>query len=289
MRPRIAYVTNPDSGSEDHDRELLLAAFDRARMDVQLRDWDQDTDWEQYDALMLASSWGETGRRQEFLRWARSADLQTLLANPVRSLVRSTDRTYLRDLNRDGVPCVPALWFEPGDSRDDLTAQIEATGWESFAVEPNTLTPEVHGTTVGSPAEAIDAAERLLEAGRIVSVRGWPAEHPPPDGVGVVLIGGRISHAFPARNGEFSLEVVEVDDELAQVAQRVAGFEADGEHPVYARVDAVWDGNQWLVRDFDACGPDLHLRDRPASADELARAVRALIIPDERRSASAGA
>ncbi len=41
---------------------------------------------------------------------------------------------------------------------------------------------------------------------------------------------------------------------------------------LYARVDAVDDGGQWLLKRFEAVGPRLFLDDR--TADTLARAVR---------------
>ena len=288
MRPRLAYVTNPDSAHEDFDGPVLIEALDRARMDVVVQDWDVPAAWADFDAVLVGCAWGSTARRQEFLRWARTVDEETLLANPLRSLVRSTDRTYLRDLASHGFPCVPMLWFEPGDDAAILAEEVAATGWASLRVEPNTVTADARAVEADSVDTAVSAAADLLEAGCIVSVEGRPADEPERAQTAVVLVGGRAAYGFTHGDQATGARLITVDDDLAQLATRVVAYDSAGEEPVCARVDLVRGTDGWLLQDYNTCGPELMLQAHPAAAEDLAWAVKARIMPDERRSASLG-
>ena len=75
--------------------------------------WDDPTvDWSAYDLVVVRSTWDYIDRRDDFLRWAASV---RHLANDVDILRWNTDKRYLRELARTGVPVVPTQWLAPGE------------------------------------------------------------------------------------------------------------------------------------------------------------------------------
>lgn len=252
MYPRVAYVTS----ESDSDREPALAAFERAHLQGIAVHWDDSVAWDDFDLVLVRA--GDAGRRADFLRWARHVEEQTLLANPARVLARNSDRTYLLDLARRGVPTVETVWFEPGDDPDSLSQALVAAQWPEFVVMPN-----IRGGL--EPIEFRDPADAARQAARIAS-RGWVAMVQPAAGaqLSVVVLGGTISHA----DSQIPEEVVEL---LPSVTA------AHGEELLQARIDLVERGGSWALADLNATDPQLSLD--AAAADRLARAVRTVLSP----------
>lgn len=252
MYPRIAYT----SSAPDPDLEL---AFAGARLTAEAVGWDADVAWDDFDLVLVRSVWDEAGRRQDFLRWARAVEEQTQLANPARVLARTSDRTYLRDLARRGVPIIPAAWFEPGDDAGAFAQQLALQGWDRFVVEANIRgAGEAH--VFGTAEAAAAGAARVAARGGVAMV------HPQTsDRVSIAMLGGVASHAVDASGQTVTLP----DSELSHVVL--------DEDVLYARVDVVQIDGGWVVADVDAAGPDLFLT--AATAERVARAVRVLLSP----------
>ena len=118
---RIALVTARAARGTDHDMPPLLAALREAGADAREVDWDDDAiDWSRFDLVLLRSSWDYFERLREFLAWAERVSQRTRLLNPLDVIRWNSDKHYLRDLERVGVPVVPSTFVEPGD--DTLSA-----------------------------------------------------------------------------------------------------------------------------------------------------------------------
>lgn len=258
MYPRIAYVTS----APDADLPLALAAFERARLDAQPVAWDADVAWDDFD-LVLVRCAGD--RRQDFLRWARAVEEETLLANPARILAKTSDRTYLRDLGRRGVPNVPTIWFEPGDVAAECEQALAATAWAGFVVTPN-----VGGATMrldDAGAAALRAAE-LAGRGAVALIQ---PDLPDAQRLSVIVLGGQLSHAVVGGTGDLP--------DLADLLPELLRLASEDEDLLYGRFDLVFYEGQWLLAAFDATGAQLFLDADPQAADRLARAVRTRLSP----------
>jgi O-ureido-D-serine cyclo-ligase len=122
--PQIALVTARAARGTDHDMPPLLAALNEAGADASEVDWDDDAvDWSCFDLALLRSTWDYTWRLPEFLVWAERVSRQTRLLNPLDVLRWNTDKHYLADLARAGVPVVPTRFIEPGE---DAAATVDA-------------------------------------------------------------------------------------------------------------------------------------------------------------------
>ncbi len=114
---RIALATCAEALPLDDDMPPLLAACAAQGLDAAAVNWDDSSvNWGGYAAVLLRSTWDYVPRLHSFLLWAEAVSRQTRLFNP-RELVRwSSDKHYLADLTRAGVPIVPTLFVEPGET-----------------------------------------------------------------------------------------------------------------------------------------------------------------------------
>src|SRR5690348_14731956 len=113
---RIALVTARAARGTDYDMPPLLEALRKAGADALEVDWDDDAiDWSRFDLALLRSTWDYFERLPEFLDWAARVAGHTQLVNPLPVLRWNTDKHYLAELARAGVPVVPSTFLEPDD------------------------------------------------------------------------------------------------------------------------------------------------------------------------------
>ena len=111
----IALVSARAAQGLDEDMPPLLGALRAAGADVHVVDWDDDSvDWARFDLALLRSTWDASIRLAEFLAWGERVAKLTTLLNPLAVIRWNTDKRYMRDLARAGVPIVPTQFVEPG-------------------------------------------------------------------------------------------------------------------------------------------------------------------------------
>ena len=99
-------------GMEEDDLRLI-EALGRLGVRADHRSWDDDrADWQLYSLVVVRSTWDYPERREDFL--TRAARLKKVL-NPLPTLRWNTDKHYLEDLARAGLPVIPTQFLEPGD------------------------------------------------------------------------------------------------------------------------------------------------------------------------------
>ncbi|MDO8732552.1 MAG: hypothetical protein Q7L55_08285 [Actinomycetota bacterium] len=117
VNPKIALATCAAYPELDIDDRHLLEPLRAAGLDPSVTVWnDPAVSWEQYDMVLIRSTWDYTKHRSEFLAWAKSVESVTELANPLAVVTWSSEKGYLRDLEQGGVPIVPTVFVAPGQS-----------------------------------------------------------------------------------------------------------------------------------------------------------------------------
>ena len=144
-----------------------------------LRNWDDPgVDWSEGRFTVLRTAANYAQRRDHFLAWARSVPK---LLNSPDVIAWNTDKHYLLEFERLGLPIIPTIWLEPshGLSKHQVHTRFPAFG--DFVVKP---TISSAGRDVGlytsteaySRMEAIDHAMDLLQAGSGVMVQRYLQE-----------------------------------------------------------------------------------------------------------------
>jgi hypothetical protein len=240
-------------------------------------------DWAGYALVVVRSCWDYAWRLEEFLGWAETVPR---LRNPVEVLRWNTDKVYLRDLERAGLPVVPTAW-NPAHTGELPNAQ-------EWVVKPSISAGSRDTARWDTPVAVLEHVVELTGAGRTAMVQPYLASVDALGETAMLFIGGGFSHAVRKgpllaagegvrqdRDSRGDLRPTEPTAAQREVAQAV--FDAvpglvgvDGP-PLYARIDLVQDADgRPVVLELELTEPSLFLPQAPAAATTLARAAAAL-------------
>jgi len=280
----VALVTTAAARELDEDYAPLARAFEALGHAVEAPGWDdRGIAWGRFEVVLLRSTWNYTEDLPAFLDWAGAVSAQTRLYNPVATLRWSTDKRYLLELERAGVPIVPSR----------ITAKGEA--WVAPEAAEFVIKPSVGAGARGARrfarAEAAAAREhvaRLHAAGYQVLTQPYLRSVDDYGESALMVFDGEFSHAVRkgpllARGagdvqGLFAKETIDPRvpgaDERDVAARAVATI--PGGPPLYARVDLIRDDRGTpCVLELELAEPSLYFEHAPGSAERLARRVLA--------------
>ena len=201
MRPLVALVTAREARGLDEDMPWLEAALAAAGARSQIVDWDDRVvDWGAFDLALLRSTWDYIDRLQEFLIWVDTAARHTTLLNPPAVVRWNTDKHYLAELGRAGVPVVPSTFIEPGESAgramQDFLARHGSS--EEFVVKPSVGagSRDTQRHPRGQVETAVAQAQRLLNAERSVLLQPYLDSVDRDGETALIYFAGQFSHAI---------------------------------------------------------------------------------------------
>jgi glutathione synthase/RimK-type ligase-like ATP-grasp enzyme len=281
---RVGLATTAEARGLDEDHAPLARAFEHLGHSAAAVEWeDPAVDWGSFGVVLLRSTWNYTEDLPAFLGWAEAVARVTRLYNPIPVLKWSTDKRYLLDLERQGVPIVPSTITAPGES------------WTPPAAQEFVIKPAVGAGSRGARrfhADEHDAGRR--HAARL-NAEGYhaltqPYLHAVDDHgeTALMIFDGEFSHAIRkgallTRGGGdvaglFAKETIDARvpgaDELEVARRAVAAI--PGGAPLYARVDLIRDAaHRPCVLELELAEPSLFFAHAPGSADRFARLVLA--------------
>ena len=298
----MALVSARDALALDEDLPPLVEALGDLGVFVDTPCWDDpDVDWSRYGLAVLRSTWDYVDRIDEFLAWADRCAARTRLVNPPAVLRWNTDKHYLLDLARAGVPVVPTRFVEPGaDAHVELDGLLAGDGDAVHVGTPGRFDEFVVKPSIGAGSR--DAAryrradrerarahlQRLLDTGRSAMLQPYLAGVDEHGETAAVYFGGHFSHAF--RKGP----LLKLGDELVSglfAPEQITAREADASErrvaraaceaipfdaPLYARVDMIRDEQgEPVVLELELTEPSLYLAHAPGSAQRFASVLTA--------------
>jgi glutathione synthase/RimK-type ligase-like ATP-grasp enzyme len=259
------------------DDRLLLDALASDGIPARPAVWnDTALRWERFGLVVLRSTWDYHRRLAEFLGWVDRVAGRTRLLNDPRTVRWNSHKTYLRELERSGIPIVPTVW---GSELDSVTDTLEERGWERGVLKPavSASGEGAHLLRLGDRASNEAAFRELLAKGEVL-LQPYLAAVNDPGERSLVFLDGAYSHAVlraprflpgsPLREGA-PVEPLDLEREVAVRALAVVE-----PRPLYARVDLVTgsDGSPRLM-ELELIEPLLFLGTSPGAAGRLARAI----------------
>ena len=296
MRARVALVSARAARHLDEDLAPLLAALAAAGVAATVAEWDDpEVDWTVFRAALLRSTWDYTRRLTEFLAWAERTAALTALLNPVAVIRWNTDKHYLSDLARAGVPSVPTRFVEPGESAAqalDRFLRDEGTG--EWVVKPaiGAGSTDAARYARGEEGAAVGHVERLLDARRSVLLQPYLDQVDTHGETALIYFGGRFSHAIRKgpllRRGTAPTAALFAEEHITprvpaaeelRVAERALAA-LPFAMPLYARVDLIRsaDGEPCLL-ELELTEPSLFFAQAPGGAGRLARELCSRVSP----------
>jgi glutathione synthase/RimK-type ligase-like ATP-grasp enzyme len=268
--------------SGDGDDDALIGALSDVGLEASWSVWGSP---ETADLVVLRSTWDYTERLPEFLAWCASVPT---LANPAAVVPWNTDKTYLVELARSGVPVVPTAVATPGFA-----------DWPSgeFVVKP-TVGAGSRGALRVAAGDFAAAAAHLATLDTPALVQPYQSAVDAAGETALVFFGGQYSHAFT--KGAMLTPDAEYDESGLYIVERLSGASPTGAQRrvaedvldaatelldvarhelLYARVDLVTgaDGGPLLL-ELELVEPSLGFRlTDPSAPLRFASAVRAAL------------
>ena len=290
----IALVSARGARKLDEDLPPLRRALESCGAQVTIARWDDPKiEWADFDLALLRSTWDYARRLPEFLDWVHRAALCTRLLNPLAVVRWNTDKHYLAELERAGVPVVPSAFVEPGaDVPRALAAFLEAHPHaEDVVIKPcvGAGSKDAQRHARDSRDEMLAHLKRLLEANRSTLMQPYLPSVDAHGETALLFFDGEYSHAIrkgpllrrgaEAARGLFAKEEITArepstaEHEVARRALAAIPFERP---LLYARVDLIHDesGAPRLL-ELELTEPSVFLGHAEGSAERFARAILA--------------
>lgn len=279
---KIALATAISAFALDEDLAPLREACAEAGIQTQALAWDDPTvGWSRFDAVLLRSTWDYTERLPEFLAWCDRVAAQTRLWNPAAVVRWNTDKRYLGELARRGVPVIESHFLAPGDDAAALPDLDE------FVVKPTVGagSRDAQRYQRGERAAAIAHAQRLLDQDRHVLVQPYLRSVDEQGETALLYFGGQFSHAIRKgpllKRGQGPAAALPAPEKIQSRTPSAAEHEVAAkvlaalpfETPLYARVDLLPSPEGPQLLELELTEPSVFLPYGPGAADRFVAAL----------------
>ncbi|MEO8288302.1 MAG: hypothetical protein ABI670_17900 [Chloroflexota bacterium] len=264
--------------------QLILSELRRLGLIARPLVWDDPAvDWTLPAVTVIRETCDYHHRRDEFVAWADRVSSQTTLLNSAEIVRWNTHKSYLRDLERKGVPIVPTEWLEAG-TEADLLHIMSTNGWSTVVVKPAVSASAYETMLVATDktAEGQSHIERLLPTRDLMvqpfltSVRDYGERS-------LLFIDGELTHAVrrkpalgPTEEGN-PWEATPVDPTPEEAEFATEALRASHFSTLYARVDIVRDpSNAIRLMELELIEPSLFLQFAHHATSRLAEGIMQL-------------
>lgn len=278
----IALATCRALPEPDPDEQPLREALTRAGLSARTLAWDDpDAPFDRARRVVIRSTWNYVHHLDAFLAWVDRVGAR--LINPAPVVRWNVHKSYLHDLDREGVAVVPTEVVRRGSGRS-LGDVLASRAWSHAVVKPAVSAASfetrvlrasaLDASLVAWFAGALEARDMLVQP-YMDSVEGYGER-------ALIWIDGEVTHAI-RKNPRFaghdecvsSDGVAVADDEraFAQSAVRAARRCVPGEAITYARVDIVRDGDGLRVMELELIEPSLFFAQGPRGLERFVRVL----------------
>ncbi|MBV9103063.1 MAG: hypothetical protein JO060_05690 [Candidatus Eremiobacteraeota bacterium] len=242
--------------------------------------WDDTSvDWSESRLCVLRSTWDYPAHYAAFMSWLERVSVVTRIENAPALVRWNSDKRYLRDLEKAGVPTVPTEYVLPGETTplDEICVR---RGFHDIVVKPSrgAGTVGVKRFRAASRRAAQAHLDCLLHSGGALiqpflsSVETYPER-------ALVFIDGAYSHAVTKTPFQALLPAGQAG-EAAVLATREeidvghSAIDAVAGRSLYGRVDVVRDDDERLrVLELELIEPSLFFSMHPPAAEAFADAI----------------
>lgn len=283
LKNRIAFATCRDLGKLTPDDQLAANILLKQNVIVDAVAWDDpDVQWQNFDAVILRSTWNYHRQLPKFLQWLEMLDDENVRVwNPTEVVRTNVSKKYLIDLKNDGIPIVPTVFIPQNKSRE-LKSILENENWERVIIKPE-VSASAYQTISASLTNAQDDQKKLDEIlktsgaliqefrNEIIETGEWS----------LMFFDRKFSHAVlkHPRAGDFRvqeelggiIQAATPSDSLIDHAQRILA-QVNGQL-LYARVDGIVAGQAFLLMELELIEPSLFMGFSTGAAESFATSI----------------
>lgn len=247
---------------------LLYAPMNELGWNVEEISWRAEgVDWGQYDVVLIRSPWDYMFDPDGFIKVLEDIDKSGAhLENSLNIAKWNIEKTYLKDMEKKGVPCIPTLWRDRFDAEDGRSF-FDALGVDEIIIKPvlsagakNTY--RLHVSVFEEKTEVLqsDFSSRAFMVQPFLESIIDPGEY------SLFYFGGEYSHAIQKKPKENDFRVqeehggilskIDPDAGLLDSASQALGFL--DEVPLYARIDLVPYKDKSVLIEMELIEPSLY-------------------------------
>lgn len=264
---KIAFLSTSDlEGFFVYD-ELTLPHFAASGVEVDTVPWRKTINWNQYDAVIVRSTWDYQQAPEDFLTCLAQIEASSaVLINPYSLMAWNIKKTYLKDLDNQGVAIVPTLWAT-GIDKSQIDAAFEAFSTDTIIVKPvlSANADDTFRLNRLAFTEQLDALTTLFHQ-RELMIQPFLAAIVEEGEYSLFYFDNQYSHAIVKRPkaGDFrvqeehggELAVYQPQPDVLAMANRA--LDAMPSASLYARVDVVRTDGGWAIMELELIEPSLY-------------------------------
>lgn len=288
MPTRIAFATSRKYPYLTAEDLLAVKHLEAAGIKVEALIWDQmDEDFERFQAIVVRSCWDYHLKAAEFSNWTRRVESSKVsLLNSPETIRWNMNKSYLRELEAQGVEIPRTVWIEKGGPRE-LSALLETHAFREAVVKP-VVSLSAYNTwkiTAETAAARQTVFDEALAGGEMMLQEYVPG----------ITTGGELSfiffqdefayavRKFPAP-GDFRVQseygalhrYFEPSVRMIRDAKRILAL-AKQPTTTYARVDVLEEGDRLLLMELELIDPSLYLEQWTEAPKRFADSIRATL------------
>ncbi len=283
---RIALVSCLNLPEPDIDEAPLLEALRSAGHDALSAPWDDDAiDWSSFDLAIVRATWNYAQHPERFAQWIDTTSTKATLLNPPSVLRANLHKSYLLNLESQGIPIIPSVFLDQG-STPDIRAIADEQGWTRVVIKPSISAGSFATRAFEIPSESDDAQHFLsaMLAQRDMMVQPFMTSVSRGGEVCMVHIDNRFTHAIQKQprfegDDESVARFEPIGPEHLDLAQRVLSA-APTEGALYARVDLIeHDDGSLLLSELELLEPSLFFPYDDDAVNAMVRAIERRLAP----------
>lgn len=285
---KLAFLSMDDLDGYVADDELAFEPLRELGWQVETVSWRKARlDWKQYAAVIIRTTWDYQKDLPAFLLTLKRIESETRLANSVAVAEWNADKTYLRELEKNGAKIVPTIWDNGSIANAQIALWRERLQTDEIVIKP-TVSANADDTFrlqgLSAPVPELNEVFR----NRSFLVQPFMSGIVEEGEFSLFYLNGEYSHAILKTPATGDFRVQEEHGGLIQAVQPTAKLLAAGQSvmqlihptPLYARADFVRDeANDFLLMELELIEPSLYLRMDGRAPRRFARAINDWLAP----------
>jgi hypothetical protein len=278
----VALASCLDLPEPDLDEAPLLEALAAEGLSAGVLAWDDPAvDWSAARMTVLRATWNYPLRPPAFLEWVEATARVTDLWNRLPAVRWSFHKSYLLDLERQGLAVAPTELVPRGSDRR-LADVVAMRDWQDVVVKPAVSAASYRTKRIGEGQRPAGEAHlrALLADGDALVQRYLPSVEDYGERA-LIWIDGELTHAvrksprFDDDDESISAALPIAPAEAALAAAALARVaEATGEPPMYARIDvAPGPKGGPLLMELELIEPSLFFSQSPGALRRFVTAI----------------
>jgi hypothetical protein len=278
----VALASCVDLPEPDHDEALLLEALAAAGLTAGTLAWDDPTaDWSAARMTLLRATWNYPLRPRAFLAWLEATARVTDLWNRLPAVRWSFHKSYLLEMQRQGLPVAPTELVPQGSGRS-LADVMSTRGWQDVVVKPAISASSYRTIRIRGPrqAEGEPHLGALVVDGDALVQRYLPGVEEYGERA-LIWIDGELTHAVrksprfhkDEESTSTALPITPAEAELASAALTAVANKVDASL-MYARIDvAPGPDGEPVLMEVELIEPSLYLSQSPRALALLVSSI----------------